>query len=166
MGSSKAIHIHHPKAKPISELGDISVTESFSDPLSLNPPIIVIDIRAFGSWMSASTCPKLLNLDVHPNGRHLPPNGWLTRLRPVILRLKAKILYFGTHLRTPALKTKNFSKNSVVSVKRENGFTKTLLSLFFQGFLSRGRVLVNPFLRFTKTTDFFTKIPGFKGKGS
>ena len=27
-------------------------------------------------------------------------------------------------------------------------------------------VLVNPFLRFTKTTDFFTKILGLKGKGS
>ena len=27
-------------------------------------------------------------------------------------------------------------------------------------------VLVNPFSRFTKTTDFFTKTPGFKGKGS
>ena len=24
----------------------------------------------------------------------------------------------------------------------------------------------NPFERFAKTTDFFTKIPGFKGKGS
>ena len=37
--------------------------------------------------------------------------------------------------------------------------------LFFQGFVQR-MVLVNPLLRFTKTTDFFTKIPGFKGKGS
>ena len=27
-------------------------------------------------------------------------------------------------------------------------------------------VLVNPFSRFTKTTDFFTKILGLKGKGS
>ena len=27
-------------------------------------------------------------------------------------------------------------------------------------------VLVNPFLRFTKTTDFFSKMPGFKGRGS
>ena len=26
-------------------------------------------------------------------------------------------------------------------------------------------VLVNPFLRFTKTADFFTKILGLKGKG-
>ena len=29
-----------------------------------------------------------------------------------------------------------------------------------------GSVLVNPFSRFTKTTDFFTKILGLKGKGS
>ena len=38
---------------------------------------------------------------------------------------------------------------------------------FFQGFLSRLQemVLVNPFLRFTKTTDFYTKIPGLEGKG-
>ena len=41
--------------------------------------------------------------------------------------------------------------------------------------LSRGRkpwkikeksVLLNPFSRFTKMTDFFTKILGLKGKGS
>ena len=45
----------------------------------------------------------------------------------------------GSHLGTPALKTGNFSKKkSVVLVKRKNGFTKTLCSLFFQGFLSRG----------------------------
>ena len=30
----------------------------------------------------------------------------------------------------------------------------------------QGTVLVNPFLRFTKTTGFFTKVPGLKGKGS
>ena len=29
-----------------------------------------------------------------------------------------------------------------------------------------GSVLVNPFSRFTTTTDFFTKILGLKGKGS
>ena len=45
---------------------------------------------------------------------------------------------FGSHLRTPALKTKSLVKKSVVLVKRKNGFTKTLFSLFFQGFLSRG----------------------------
>ena len=46
---------------------------------------------------------------------------------------------FGSHLRTLALKTENFSKKkSVVLVQRENGFTKTLFSLFFQGFLPRG----------------------------
>ena len=37
------------------------------------------------------------------------------------------------------LRPRIFVKKSVVLVKRENGFTKTLLSLFFQGFLSRGR---------------------------
>ena len=39
-------------------------------------------------------------------------------------------------------------------------------SPFFPGFSVQGMVLVNPFLRFTKTTDIFTKIPGLKGKGS
>ena len=73
----------------------------------------------------------------------------------------------GSHLGTLALKTKNFSKKKpVVLVKRKNGFTKTLFSLFFPGFSVQGMVLVNPFLRFTKTTGFFTKILGLKGKGS
>ena len=39
-----------------------------------------------------------------------------------------------------------------------------------QGHCKRGsggeRVLVNPFSRFSKTTDFFAKILGFKGRGS
>ena len=39
-------------------------------------------------------------------------------------------------------------------------------SPYFPGFSVQGMVLVNPFLRFTKTTDFFTKMPGFKGRGS
>ena len=39
-------------------------------------------------------------------------------------------------------------------------------SPYFPGFSVQEMVLVNPFLRFTKTTDFFTKIPGLKGKGS
>ena len=30
----------------------------------------------------------------------------------------------------------------------------------------QGTVLANPFLRFATATDFFTKILGFKGKGS
>ena len=49
------------------------------------------------------------------------------------------VTIFGSHLGTLALKTRDFSKKkSVVLVKRKNGFTKTLFSLFFQGFLSRG----------------------------
>ena len=37
----------------------------------------------------------------------------------------------------------------------------------FPGFSVQGVVLVNPFLRFTKTTPiFFSKILGLKGKGS
>ena len=43
---------------------------------------------------------------------------------------------------------------------------KRALLLVFPGFSVQGVVLVNPFLRFTKTTDFFTKILGLKGKGS
>ena len=39
-------------------------------------------------------------------------------------------------------------------------------SPYFPGFSVQGVVLVNPFSRFTKTTDFFTKVPGLKGKGS
>ena len=31
------------------------------------------------------------------------------------------------------------------------------------GFSAQGMVLVNPFLRFTKTTDFLLKSPVFKG---
>ena len=41
----------------------------------------------------------------------------------------------GRKLRTPALKTVNFSPKMVVLVKRENGFTKTLFSLFSRVFL-------------------------------
>ena len=71
----------------------------------------------------------------------------------------------GTHSGTLALKTDNFSRKSnfgkkkkpVVLVKREKWFTKTLLSLFFQGSLVQMTILVNPFLRFTKTTDFLLK---------
>ena len=37
---------------------------------------------------------------------------------------------------------------------------------FSRVFCPRRMVLANPFLRFTKTTDFVTKILGFKGKGS
>ena len=41
---------------------------------------------------------------------------------------------FGAHLRTPALKSENFRQKVGRFCKRENGFTKTLLSLFFQSF--------------------------------
>ena len=68
-----------------------------------------------------------------------------------------------SHSGTPALKTEDFSKKkSVVLVKRKNGFTKTVP---WTGNKDRS-VLVNPFSRFTKTTDFFTKILGLKGRGS
>ena len=78
-----------------------------------------------------------------------------------------KLLKIGCCLRTPSLKTEKLSrKKSVVLVTRENGFTKTLFSLFFQGFFFQGMVLKNPFLRFTRTTDCFTKILGFKGRDS
>ena len=62
----------------------------------------------------------------------------------------------GSHSGT-AFKTENFSNKEVVLVKRENGFTKTLFSLFFSGLSVQGIVLVNPCLRFSKTTVFFTK---------
>ena len=39
-------------------------------------------------------------------------------------------------------------------------------SPYFPGFSVQGTVLVNPLSRFTKTTDFYTKILGLKGKGS
>ena len=73
-----------------------------------------------------------------------------------------KFSIVGTHLRTPALKTGDFSKKSVVLVKRKNGFTKTLHSLFSSVSCPEDGFLVSPFLRFTKTTDFFTKIPGLR----
>ena len=56
-------------------------------------------------------------------------------------------------------------KKSVVLVKRKNGFTKTILWTENPGKIEKS-ILVNPFSRFTKTTDFFTKILGFKGRGS
>ena len=71
-----------------------------------------------------------------------------------------------SHLGTPALKTVNFNKKSVVLVKSKNGFTKTIPWTENPGKNKEKNVLVNPFLRFTKTTDFFTKILGLKGRGS
>ena len=46
--------------------------------------------------------------------------------------------FLETHLRTPALKTDNFRKALVASVKRKNGITKALFALFFLRCLSRG----------------------------
>ena len=40
--------------------------------------------------------------------------------------LSALRFFFRSHLRTPALKTEEFSKKSVVLVKRKNGFTNTI----------------------------------------
>ena len=57
-------------------------------------------------------------------------------------------------------------KKSVVLVKRENGFTKTIPWTENPGKIRRRAFLVNPFSRFTKMTDHFTKILGLKGKGS
>ena len=66
---------------------------------------------------------------------------------------------------TLALKTKDFSKQSVVLVKHENGFTKTI-PLDRKLWKSKEKsVLVKPFSCSTKTT-IFTKILGFKGRGS
>ena len=73
---------------------------------------------------------------------------------------------FGSHLRTLALKTENFSKKSVVLVNAKMDLLKRSSPYFFRVLCPGGWVLVNPPLRFTKTTDSFTKIPGFKGKGS
>ena len=65
----------------------------------------------------------------------------------------------------PERKPRILVKKSVVLVKRENGLLKRS-SPCFPGFSVQGLVLANPSLRFTKTTDSFTKIPGFKGRGS
>ena len=72
----------------------------------------------------------------------------------------------GTHLRAPALKTENFSKIIGRFSKMRKWIYKNAPVLVFPGFSVQRTVLVNPLLRFTKTTDFFTKIHGFKGKGS
>ena len=73
--------------------------------------------------------------------------------------------WIGSHLRTLALKTENLSKKSVVLVNAEMDLVKRS-SPYFSRVFCQGMVLVNPFLRFTRTTDLFIQIPGFKGKGS
>ena len=71
----------------------------------------------------------------------------------------------GTQLRTPALKTENFSKKLSRFSKPQKWIYQNALLLIFPGSFVQGTVLVNPFLHFTKTTDFFTEILGFKGRG-
>ena len=72
--------------------------------------------------------------------------------------------YLGSLLRTPAHKPRILVKQSVALVKRENGFTKTLLSLFFQGFLP-GMILVNQFLRLLLECPIFApKFPVLRAR--
>ena len=72
----------------------------------------------------------------------------------------------GSHLGALALKTENFSKKIGRFSKNARMDLLKRSSPYFPGFSVQGMVLVNPFLRFTKTTDFFTKVLGLKGKGS
>ena len=69
------------------------------------------------------------------------------------------LLELRSHLGTPALKPRILVKKSVVLVKRKNGFTQTIPGQKTQEKKERS-VWVNPFSRFTKTSDFFTKILG------
>ena len=59
-------------------------------------------------------------------------------LRTLVAQREFLCAPIGSLLRALALKTENFGKKTVVLVERKNGFTKTLFSLFFQGFLPRG----------------------------
>ena len=54
-----------------------------------------------------------------------------------------------------SFKTADFSKKSVVLVKRKNGFTKTVPWTENPGKNKEKSVLVNSFLRFAKTTEIF-----------
>ena len=56
-------------------------------------------------------------------------------------------------------------KPSVVLVICKDGFTKTILWTENPGKIRTGAFLVNPFLRFTKTTVFFVKFSVLKGQG-
>ena len=64
------------------------------------------------------------------NSAHNPQVTFGMRLPnvPVSSASISNIPWIGSHLRTLALKTENLSKESVVLVKRENGFTETLSS--------------------------------------
>ena len=55
------------------------------------------------------------------------------------------------------LKPRIVVKKSVVLVKRKNGFTKAAPWTENPGKMRRRAFLANPFSRFTKTTDIFTK---------
>ena len=61
----------------------------------------------------------------------------------------------GSHLRTPALKTENFSKRIGRFSKTRKWILLKRSSPYFSRVSVQGMVLVNPFVRFTKTTDFF-----------
>ena len=74
--------------------------------------------------------------------------------------------FCGSHLGTLALKTENFSKKIGRFSKTRKWIFENALFLVFPGFSVQGVVSVNPSSRFTKTTDFFTKILGLRGKGS
>ena len=70
----------------------------------------------------------------------------------------------GSHLRTPALKTENFSNKFGRFSKTQKWIYYNALLLIFPGFSVQGMVLVNPFLRFTKTTDFLLKFPVLRAR--
>ena len=60
---------------------------------------------------------------------------WGEASTAIIARNRVRSLTeFGASLRTPALKTENFSKKNCRFGNRENGFPKRLLSLFLQCF--------------------------------
>ena len=80
---------------------------------------------------------------------------------PTPLSATSDKLRLGLIKKTLPLRPRILVKKPVVLVKRRNAPV-----LILPGFSVQGRVLVNPFLRFTKTTDLFAKILGLKGKGS
>ena len=90
---------------------------------------------------------------------------------PAVLKMlrvvnSLRVVNFRSHSGTLALKTDDFSKTSVVLVRRKNGFTKTISLTENPGKTKEKSALVNPYSRFTKTTDVFTKSLGLKDRGS
>ena len=62
---------------------------------------------------------------------------------------------------------REFQQKLVVSVECKNGLIKTIPWTENPRKNKEKSILVNPCLRFTKTTDFFyTQILGFQGRGS